>query len=104
MAYIQSLANQLGWSITTQDYLNNLNSEFRYVANKYLSTVDNFKQANGMEHIQQNMQLMSDEFNREIDDLKKHIDSEHLAYIEAQSKIIADALNSVLKIPVTNNN
>jgi len=31
----QSLANQLGWCITTKDYLNNLNAETRYVAKQY---------------------------------------------------------------------
>ena len=39
MSNTQSFANQLGWCITTQDYLNGLNSEIRYVSGQYESMV-----------------------------------------------------------------
>ncbi|MDQ7084954.1 MAG: hypothetical protein Q9M36_08470 [Sulfurovum sp.] len=39
----QSLADQLGWCITTQDYLNDLNQELKYVAQQYQESVNQLK-------------------------------------------------------------
>jgi len=39
MGQQQSLADQLGWCITTKDYLNNLNMELKSVAQQYQRSI-----------------------------------------------------------------
>jgi hypothetical protein len=91
----QSLANQLGWCITTKDYLNNLNSETRYVAKQYEAMVDMLKQSNYLAELLPQIQQMQQEFQESTDDLIKHIESEHLAYIENQSKSVQSILSNL---------
>jgi hypothetical protein len=91
----QSLANQLGWCITTKDYLNNLNSETRYVAKQYEAMVDMLKQSNYLAELLPQIQQMQQEFQESTDDLIKHIESEHLAYIENQNKSIQSILSNL---------
>jgi hypothetical protein len=91
----QSLANQLGWCITTKDYLNNLNTETRYVANQYEAMVDMLKKSNYLAELLPQIQQMQQEFQESTDDLIKHIESEHLAYIENQSKSVQSILSNL---------
>ena len=97
MSDIQSLANQLAWSATTKDYLNNLNSEIRYVQGQYQSTVDELSRGNYMNELLRQIQQMEREFKESTDDLIKHVESEHLAYIDTQSRSIQGALDEVLR-------
>ncbi len=91
----QSLANQLGWCITTKDYLNNLNAEMRYVANQYEELVLMLKQQQYFAELLNTMQIMQQEFQNSTNDLIKHIETEHLAYIEEQSKQIRAVLSEL---------
>lgn len=91
----QSLANQLGWCITTKDYLNKKNAEMRYVANQYENLVLMLKQQQYLAELLTPMQLMQQEFENSTNDLIKHIELEHLAYIEEQSKQIRAVLSEL---------
>jgi G:T/U-mismatch repair DNA glycosylase len=91
----QSLANQLGWCITTKDYLNNLNAETRYAEKQYEAMVDMLKQSNYLAELLPQIQQMQQEFQESTDDLIKHIEDEHLTYIESQSKSIQNILSSL---------
>ena len=89
----QSLANQLGWCITTQDYLNDLNHELRYVAGQYESMVTMLQEYGYIEELLKPIQGMLHEFSESADDLVRHVEGEHLAYIEKQSKHIQGVLS-----------
>ena len=93
----QTLANQLGWCITTKDYLANLNTETRYVAKQYETMVDWLKQHNYIGELLPQIEQMQQEFQESCDDLMTHVESEHLAYIENQSKHIQNILSMLLK-------
>ena len=93
---LQSLANQLGWCITTKDYLNNLINEFNYLENKYKTMVDELKSMGYMADLLTQIQKMNEELQEVSSDLKKHI-YEHLAYIEKQSTGIREVLEKLLK-------
>lgn len=97
MSNIQSLANQLAWSGTTKDYLNSLNGEIRYVSGQYQSTVDDLSGGNYMNELLMQIQQMEREFKESADDLIKHIESEHLSYIDKQSQSIQGALEEVMR-------
>ena len=95
MSNTQSLANQLGWTITTKDYLTQLNAETRYVSNQYGSMVEMLSQGNYLNELLQQIQQMHHEFENSTNDLIKHIEQDHLAYIETQSKGIRETLSSL---------
>ncbi len=90
----QSYANQLGWTVTTRDYLNNLNSEMRYIANIYTNKVDLLRQSNYISEELDKIQQMQNEFNESVNDLIKHIEQEHLSYIETQAKQVRKNLEA----------
>ena len=92
----QSLANQLGWSITTKDYLNELSSEIRYITKSYGDKVDWLKQNQYLKELQPQIEQMQEEFQTAANDLVRHIESEHLAYIDGQSRNIQLILNDIL--------
>ena len=93
MSDTQSLANQLGWCITTKDYLNDLTREVRYVSGRYESMVDMLASHRYLEEFLPEMQAMLAEFQDSANDLILHVEWEHLAYIEVQSKALRDALS-----------
>ena len=95
MSDTQSFANQLGWCITTQDYLNGLNSEIRYVSDQYESMVTMLQQHNYIAELLPQIQQMQREFEESANDLIKHVESEHLSYIENQSKDLQNTLSSL---------
>jgi DNA-binding FrmR family transcriptional regulator len=95
MSETQSLAAQLGWCITTQDYLNGLNSEIRYVSGQYASMVTMLQQHNYIAELLPQIQQMQREFEDSANDLIKHVESEHLSYIESQSKDLQGMLTSL---------
>jgi hypothetical protein len=95
MSEMQSLANQLHWCITSKDYLNDLNAEIRSVANRYQATVDELRASGYMEDLLPQIEQMSQEFQQSSQDLIRHIETEHLAYIEKQNTGIRGALEGL---------
>lgn len=93
-----SLADQLGWCITTKDYLNNLNSEMLYVKNQYQNMVTNLRSSGYMSDLLPMIENMSTDFDTEINALVKYIQDEHLAYIQAQADATASAINTLMDI------
>jgi hypothetical protein len=85
-----SLADQLGWCITTKDYLNNLNAELKYVSNSYLNFADELKNSGYLEEmlLNLNLDILTQEFEEEIDKLIQYIENDHLDYIDKQSQTI----------------
>lgn len=92
MSEKQSLANQLHHCIKTQEYLDIVNTEIRFVADQYERMVEMLKQDDYLEELLTEVQQMHQEFQDNCDDLIKHIESEHLAFIENQSRRIQAAL------------
>ena len=95
MSNIQSFANQLAWCIQTQSYLNELNSEIRYVSDRYVQSVDMLRENGYLEEMLIRVQEMQSEFEESANDLIKHIEMEHLEYIEKQSKSIQKTLSAL---------
>ena len=90
MADKQSYANQLGWTITTRDYLNNLNSELRYISNQYGNMLRMLREGNYVTEELNIIQRQQNEFSESTKDLIQYIEQEHLEYIERQAKIIRE--------------
>ena len=93
MSEKQSLANQLHHCIKTQEYLDTVViTEIRFVVAQYERMVEMLKQDDYLEELLLEVQQMHQEFQDSCDDLIKHIESEHLAFIENQSRRIQEAL------------
>lgn len=91
-----SLENQLGWCITTKDYLNNLNSELLHAKNRYENMVTDLRSTGYMSDLLPMIENMSVEFGEDINALIKYIQNEHLAYIQIQADAIASTVNTLL--------
>ena len=88
----QSLADQLGWCITTKDYLNDLNHDLSHVAGQYERLVDEIKQQQYLAELLTQIEAMQQEFQQQADELIRHMEGEHLAYIDNQSRILQGSL------------
>lgn len=93
----QSLANQLAWCIKTKEYLQEMTAEIRDVEDDYDDFVATLEFAAYFSEFLPEIQKMRAELHEIADDFVKHIETEHLAYIEQQSKHIRTILNEVLK-------
>jgi len=93
-----SLADQLGWCITTKDYLNNLNSEMLYVSNQYTNMVEQLQSTGYMRDLLPMIQNLNYEFDKEIKEIVKYIEGEHLAYIQKQSSGVSDQINKLMNL------
>lgn len=92
----QSLANQLGWCITTRDYLEDLNGEIAHIARQYENSVDFLRTHGYLGELLNEISAMQDEFQIKAEELIKHINNEHLSYINAQSSAVSGAIQSLL--------
>jgi hypothetical protein len=92
-----SLADQLGWCITTKDHLNNLNSELKYVAQYYNDGIDNLKSWGYFEEKLPHLEQLSNDFEQEINELIGYIENDHLEYVDRQSQAILAQLPGVQK-------
>ncbi|MEN9434508.1 MAG: hypothetical protein RLZZ422_2097 [Pseudomonadota bacterium] len=92
-----SLANQLGWCITTKDCLNNLNSELLFAKNRYENMVADLRSTGYMSDLLPMIENMSAEFGEDINALIKYIQDEHLAYIQIQADATASAINILIR-------
>ncbi len=92
MKNTQSLANQLGWCITTKNHLIELNGELAQVSKQYDEMVSNLRQRNYLSELLLQTQKMQQEFQKETNDLIKHIEREHLEYLDKQARGIKESL------------
>jgi len=95
MADTQRLADQLGWCITTKDYLNNLDNELRHIASQYQHTVDELKQHGYMADLLPRIEQLNETFQNETQALIRYVEEEHLAYIDKQSRSIGETLEAL---------
>lgn len=93
----QSLANQLGWCIKTREHLEGVNTNIDYVARQYENSVDFLRTHGYLSELLAEISAMQDEFQTKADELVKHINNEHLSYINAQSNAVSGAIQSLLK-------
>ena len=91
-----SLADQLGWCVTTKDYLNGLNNEMLFVKNHYQNMVTNMRRRGYMRELLPMIENMSTDFGAEINALVKYIEDEHLAYIQVQADATASAITTLM--------
>jgi len=87
-----TLADQLGWCITTQDYLNDLNQELKFVAQQYQNSVDELRNYNYISEWLPAIENLCEEFDREIDEMVRYVESEHVEYVNARSVTIQGKL------------
>ncbi len=89
----QSLANQLGWCITTKDNLNDLSATIRNFSNHYTEQVNMLASKDYFAETLNEIRQMSREFEDTTNDIINHIEKDHLAYIDTQSKAIRGVLS-----------
>jgi len=89
----QSLANQLGWVITTKDNLNELSGTMNNFSKHYAEQVNMLNSRNYFAEALNEIRLMSQEFEEHTKDIVRHIEEVHLAYIDVQSKSIREELS-----------
>ena len=95
MSQQQSLADQLGWCITTQDYLNDLNIELKSVAKIYQSSIENLKEFGYLSEMMPLLESLCGEFETTIDEVVDYIESEHIEYVDSRSKTIQSVLSGL---------
>jgi len=91
----QSLANQLGWSITTLDYLDDLVYKINAVSNSYDALVGGLSASNYVSEMLEPLALMSRQFCEQADDLAAHVKSEHVEYIERQKQAVLQQMRDL---------
>ena len=84
----QSLDTQLGWCITTRDYLEDLGADIRHIARFYDTTIDNFASNRYVDEMLQELVVLRDEFNERAENAVRHIDDVHVTYINKQSDLV----------------
>ena len=92
----QSLADQLGWCITTQDYLNDLNAELKYVAQQYQDSVDELKRFGYFKEKILHLENLCSEFGTTIDGVVGYVESEHIEYVHGRSVTVSGVLSQSL--------
>ena len=93
MSQQQSLADQLGWCITTQDYLNDLNQELKWVAGEYQNKIDTLKGFGYLTEMLPQLESLCTDFEKAIDGMVDYIESEHIAYVDGRSQTISATIS-----------
>jgi hypothetical protein len=94
MSQVQSFANQLGWMITTKDNLIELSRALQDIKVSHGQIMNNLRSVNYVNEGYVDLASMTKSVDDQVDLLVKHILDEHLGYIEEQSKIIAQTLQT----------
>lgn len=95
MSEVQSLANQLGWCITTKDHLEGLISEINYVSTQYANMVEMLRSQGLMGEMLSQVEQMHSVYQQDAEALARHIGQDHLPYIEGRSQSVQRALEDV---------
>lgn len=88
MSNQQSFGDQLGWCITTQDYLNDLNMELKSVAGQYQSSIDSLKSFGYIAEMMPHLESLCSEFENSVDGVVGYIEEEHVKYVHDRSVTI----------------
>jgi len=95
MSDLQSLANQLSWCMVTKNYLGELNDEIRFVSKEYVESIERLKQ-NYIIELLPDMKRIQQEFEDMASELIRHIEDEHLEYVDRQSQGVQGALGRIM--------
>lgn len=90
----QSLANQMGWMITTRDYLMELSNGLKTVKAEHQTILSNLKSVKYVNEGYTQVVSMTGDVDNKIDWMIKRINDEHLEYLDKQSKNILSALET----------
>jgi len=90
----QSLGDQLGWCITTKDYLNDLNKELKFVAEQYRRSVDNLRAFGYIKENMPHLENLCNNFEESIDGMVGYIENEHIEYVHGRSETIKGELSN----------
>ena len=88
----QSLANQLGWCVTSRDYLTNLQGEIKYLGREYYNHIEQLRGCHYLDEPLRKLRPLMLAFVQAADEVVKHIENEHLAYIKAKAKDVSEKL------------
>lgn len=95
MSDVQSFANQLGWCMTSRDYLHGLQDEIKYVGKQYVQSFEALQQAQYVQELLLEMRPLLQEFIQSADDVIRHIDDRHVAYIDVQARDVSTELQKL---------
>lgn len=90
----QSLSDQLGWCITTKDYLNDLNKELKFVAQEYKRSVDNLRAFGYIAESMPHLENLCSKFEENIDGMVGYIENEHIEYVHGRSETIKGEIST----------
>lgn len=90
------LADQLGWCITTKDYLNDLIDEIESTGKAYENMIDELKQNGYFGDIATPLIQNQLQFQSEVESLKNYVADEHLDYIQQQADAVSATLRKLL--------
>ena len=90
------LADQLGWCITTKDYLNDLIDEIEGTGKAYEDMIDELKQNGYFGDISEPLIRNQQQFQNEVESFKKYVADEHLDYIQQQADSVSATLKNLL--------
>ncbi len=93
---VSRLGDQLGWCITTKDFLNELNGELKNVSLKYEQMVEDLEAGGYLEEMLKQIRVIQKEFEDEAESLIKYIEDEHLDFIDEQSKKVQKELEKYI--------
>ena len=91
---MQSLANQLGWMITTKDYLIELSGALKDIKTAHAEILNDLRSVQYVNEGFVQVASMTNEVDEKVDLLIKHINDEHLEYVEKQTKNILQTLEA----------
>jgi len=97
MEDVPKLADQLGWCIETKKYLETLTEHLRKINTTYELTIDDFTAKGYFSDLRTDLGLdaMQQDFLEETNNLIRHIEDEHIDYVEAESQMILDVLGQL---------
>jgi len=91
----QKLADQLGWCITSRDYLQQLDSELRHVTRQHFESLQALRSQNYMDEYLQRLTRLAHEFSDQAEATVRHIEQEHMTYIDQQARLISSVLSDL---------
>lgn len=95
MSDVQSLANQLGWCITTKDHLEGMIGEINYISKQYENMVEMLREQGLMSELLSQVEQAHHAYQQDAEALVRHVSQDHLPYVEGRSQSVQSALEEV---------
>lgn len=95
----QGYANQLGWCITTRDYLSNLQEEIKHVGRQYHGCCEELRSNHYMSELMPRLDAKMREFVSLADATIVHVENVHLSYINERAKFVSEELRAIQNAP-----